>query len=248
MTRRASNRSMQALRSALGAAAALLALPAAGDGDGSPAPDAVAERSCVDVAVERVQHRYEGIRDLRASFEQTSRSVALGAGTPGAVATSRGRVVFAKPGRMRWSYDEPEPSLVVSDGRLLSIYDPGRGELQRFPVGEAFLSGAGIQFLLGEGDLRREFEISAVACEEAASELELVPRQPASYERLRLRIDARNGDVLRTQIVDLLGNRTEVAFRDIEVDTAPGPELFRFEPPEGVRVIELDLPGAGSEP
>ena len=228
------------------AAAALLALPAAGDA--SSAPDAAAERSCVDVAVELVQRRYEGIRDLRASFEQTTRSVALGSGTPGAVATSRGRVVFAKPGRMRWSYDEPEPSLVLSDGRLLSIYDPGRGELQRLPVGQAFLSGAGIQFLLGEGELRREFEISAVACEAAATELELVPRQPASYERLRLRIDARSGDVLRTEIVDLLGNHTVVAFRDIEVDTAPGPELFRFEPPEGVRVIELGVPGAGSEP
>jgi outer membrane lipoprotein-sorting protein len=144
---------------------------------------------------------------------------------------------------MRWSYEEPEPSLVVSDGRMLSLYDPARGELQRLPVGEGFLSGAAIQFLLGEGDLKREFEVSALACEADAFELELVPRKPATYERLNLRIDAVSGDVVRTVIVDLLGNRTEVEFEAIEVDFGPGPELFQLVPPEGTRVIDLVGPG-----
>jgi outer membrane lipoprotein carrier protein len=242
VARRASKPSMPLLRASLLLATWLLALPAVGDGDGSPGPESAAERACVEAAVERVQRRYEGIRDLSARFEQTSHSVALGSARPGAVTTSRGRVVFAKPGRMRWSYEEPEPSLVVSDGRVLSIYDPGRRELQRLAVGEGFLSGTAIQFLLGEGDLLREFEVAPVTCEEGATELELVPREPATYEKLRLRVDAETGDVLRTAVVDLLGNRTEVVFREIRVDTAPGSELFTFEPPEGVRVIELGLP------
>lgn len=242
MAHRASKAAMPLLRPSLLLATWLLALPAAGDGDGSPGPESAAERACVESAVERVQRRYEGLRDLSARFAQTSHSVALGSSSPGAVTAARGRVVFAKPGRMRWAYEEPEPSLVVSDGRVLSIYDPGRRELQRLAVGEGFLSGTAIQFLLGEGDLLREFEIAPVACEEDATELELVPRKPASYEKLRIRVDAGTGDVLRTEVVDLFGNRTEVAFSEIRVDTAPGSELFILEPPEGVRVIELGLP------
>ena len=40
-----------------------------------------------------------------------------------------GAVEFAKPGKMRWSYEAPEPSLVVSDGETLWIYDPTRDEV-----------------------------------------------------------------------------------------------------------------------
>jgi len=74
---------------------------------------------CVDAAVEAIQKQYESVSDLGAAFVQTARSVTLGgAGRTGAD-TSRGTVVFAKPGKMRWSYEEPEPSLVVSDGKTL---------------------------------------------------------------------------------------------------------------------------------
>ena len=202
---------------------------------------------CADAAVARVQRRYEGMRDLRARFEQTSLAVALGsAGAPAATA-SRGRVWFAKPGRMRWSYEAPEPSLVVSDGETLWVYDPTRAEAHRMPVDEGFLSGTAIQFLLGQGDLRVAFHVEARRCDPGAWELELRPRQPATYERLRLRIDAASGDVLETGIVDLLGNETRVAFSEIEVDAGAGPELFRFDAPEGVRVIDLGAPATGSE-
>ena len=215
-------------------------------GASGAAPGSAPAADCLERAVHLVQERYEGIRDLRARFRQTSHSVALGAGRPGATSTTSGRVVFAKPGRMRWSYEDPEPSLVVSDGTTLSLYDPARGELQRLAVGEGYLSGAAIQFLLGEGDLRREFEVSALVCEPAAFELDLLPREPATYERLRVRIDPASGNVVATTVIDLLGNRTEVAFEGIEVDTRPGPEVFRIDPPEGTRVI--DLAGPASEP
>ena len=88
--------------------------------------------SCARRAVDAVQKRYESVVDLRARFDQVSRSVALGG--PGAETHSAGEVVFAKPGKMRWSYSEPEPSLVVSDGSWLWIYDPGAREAQKLPV------------------------------------------------------------------------------------------------------------------
>jgi outer membrane lipoprotein-sorting protein len=171
--------------------------------------------------------------------------VALGSG-PGGSTTSRGTVAFAKPGRMRWSYTEPEPSLVVSDGETLSLYDPTRKELQRLPVGDGYLSGAAIQFLLGEGEVLETFEVTSRACGDAEIELVLVPREPATYERLRVAIDPRSGDVLRTAIVDLLGNETQVAFQELRVNLDPPDSLFTFEPPEGVEVIDLRQTSGGT--
>ena len=198
---------------------------------------------CVRAAVEAIQKRYEAIDDLRASFEQTTRSVALGASGP--LTTSRGRVVFAKPGKMRWSYSEPEESLVVSDGRWLWLYDPLNREVQKLVVGDGYLSGAAVQFLLGEGEILRDFRVTAEACDESQARLVLIPRRPTSYERLRVRADRASGDLLETEIVDLLGNVTRVAFEGIETNLSPAPELFRFVAPAGVAVIELDAPRPG---
>jgi outer membrane lipoprotein carrier protein len=197
---------------------------------------------CVRAAVEAIQKRYEAIDDLRANFEQTTRSVALGAAGP--LATSRGSVVFAKPGKMRWSYSEPEESLVVSDGHWLWIYDPLNREAQKLPVGDGYLSGAAIQFLLGKGEILRDFRVTAESCDERQARLVLIPRRPSSYERLRIRADLASGDVVETEIVDLLGNVTRVTFEDIETNVNPAPELFRFVAPAGVTVIELDAPAS----
>jgi outer membrane lipoprotein carrier protein len=204
------------------------------------AADAPAELDlgCADGAAKALQRRYEAVRDLEASFEQTTRSVALG--QPGASAKSRGSVVFAKPGRMRWTYLEPEPSLVVSDGKELWIYDVANREAQRLTVTEAYLSGAALSFLLGEGEILRDFEVKALECGDAASLLDLVPRQAATYERLQARIDPRSGELLETTVIDLLGNATTVALRDLRVNRDPAASLFRFEPPPGVRVLDLD--------
>jgi outer membrane lipoprotein carrier protein len=229
----------------VGALALLAALPARADGGPAPesaaAGDAEAD-ACLRAAVDAIQRRYASVRDLRAKFAQTSRSVALGMEAPSVGTAARGTVVFAKPGKMRWSYEEPEPSLVVSDGETLWLYDPEHREVQRLGVGDGYLSGAAIQFLLGQGDVFRDFRVRAESCSPAAAQLELVPRRAASYERLRIRADSATGEILETAVVDLLGNVTEVAFTDIQVNLDPAPGLFRFEPPAGVRVIDLEAP------
>jgi outer membrane lipoprotein carrier protein len=203
--------------------------------------------ACAAAVAARVQAHYEQIQDLRARFSQTTQSVTLGSSSmPSLEAT--GEVIFAKPGRMRWSYETPERSLVVTHAETLWIYDPEAREAQRMTVTGAFLSGAAIQFLLGQGDLEREFEVSSPDCAEATGSapgsssqvgLELLPREPAHYEKLSLRVDPVSGRVHETTVVDLFGNRTRVELRDVEVDFHPKAGSFHFDPPEGVRVIDL---------
>ena len=85
--------------------------------------DCASEQGLGERMATRIQQRYDGIRDLRARFEQDSESATFG-GTPlMAAEKKRGQVVFAKPGRMRWSYEEPDRSEVVSNGTTLWIYD-----------------------------------------------------------------------------------------------------------------------------
>lgn len=219
-------------------------LPAPSREKGAPK---TSEQSCLDRSIDALQARYEKVHDLSARFTQTTRAAHLGAVAPAPV-TSRGHMVVAKPAKMRWVYEEPEKSLVVSDGKSLWIYDPADGEAQRLPVGEGFLSGAAVQFLLGRGDLRRDFQIRLVRCDEQQVELELVPREPATYEKLRVVADRHTGTVLRTEVDDLLGNVTVVELSQIETNQDPPPETFRFHAPKGVSVIELKAPATGRPP
>jgi outer membrane lipoprotein carrier protein len=185
-----------------------------------------------------VQAHYEGVRDVSARFEQTTHAARLGTAAS-APASSRGRVTLAKPGKMRWTYEEPEPSLVVSDGKTVWIFDPAFGEVQKLPAAEGFLTGAAAQFLLGAGDMRRDFKVAAISCDAKSAELELTPRQPATYEKIILIVDPSSGDVHRTRIVDLLGNVVEVAFLEQRFNLNPSEDEFRFKVPDGVKVIEL---------
>lgn len=210
---------------------------------GSPAlaqegPAAVALEACVERTTSSIQKRYEGVADLAARFEQSTRAVGVGAAA-GPATTSRGRVVLAKPGKMRWTYEEPEQSLVISDGETLWLFDPDFGEAQKLPSGGGYMTGAAAQFLLGAGDMRRDFEVSAVVCDASRVELQLVPREPASYEKLFLDVDPASGDVRATRVVDLLGNVVNVKFSEMQFNTDPPEAEFRFDPPEGVRVIEV---------
>jgi outer membrane lipoprotein-sorting protein len=242
-------RSVRRAALALGVALCSLApVPARALG-GEPAPGG----ECAREVAARVQRRYDRIGDLRARFTQSTRSVTLGTGGPAPSLEAEGEVLFAKPGRMRWSYTRPEPSLVVSDGETLWIYDPAAREVQRMAVTGAFLSGAALQFLLGEGDLLGSFEVASADCPPGGPlpdriELELSPREPTHYERLSLVVETRSGEVVATTVVDLFGNVTRVELREVEVDRAPPPELFRFDAPPGVRVLDLAPGAAGSPP
>ena len=74
------------------------------------------------------------------------------------------------------------------------------------------------------------------------AELELRPREAATYERIDLVVDLATGWILATTVHDLFGNRTEVAFSELRPNEGAPAERFRFDPPEGVRVLSLEAP------
>jgi outer membrane lipoprotein carrier protein len=224
---------------ALGLLAAALLLGAGARADGEePAPD------CAREVAGRVQARYDGVQDIEARFTQQSRSVAFGNAAQQTMEAS-GVALFAKPGRMRWTYEKPEPSLVVSDGKTLWIYDPTAREAQQFDVGQGFLSGTAVQFLLGEGKILDAFTVRAERCAGDEVRLFLTPKEETSYESLELLVARATGDVKGTAVVDLFGNRTDVHFDSLAVNRHPDAARFRFQPEPGVRVLRANEPAGG---
>lgn len=216
--------------------ATLLALAAAVAAAGEVAPcadGAVAERTA-----RRIQTRYEGIRDLRAIFVQTNVSATFEGEALMNPVPRRGQVVFAKPGRMRWTYDPPEASVVVSDGKTLWIYDIDAKTVTRLAVTEGYLSGAALQFLMGSGQILESFTVAVTDCDANRVSLDLTPRSDASYEKLGLVADQTTGYVVETSVTDLFGNVTRIRFESVEENRNPPSDTFVLKIPEGVEVID----------
>lgn len=217
------------------------ARPQAGAASEPPRQPSAAATDCAVATADQVQAFYDDVGDLRANFTQRSQSVALGGS--GGESTGQGTMVFAKPGRMHWEYTAPEPSVVVSDGETLWIYDPEAREVQVLSVGSGILSSAGLAFLLGDGDLLETFEVEAEGCGQTPVRLRLLPREDAPYEQIGLHVAPDSGMVVATQVTDLFGNRTELDFSNLETNLGPSDDLFRFEPPSGTRILRMDPDG-----
>ncbi len=189
----------------------------------------------IGALLDAFQARYETIHDFRTHFEQRSHVVSLDR-----TEVSSGTFLYQRPGRFRWEVEEPEQSVLVADGETLRMYDPGGGILQIAPMTEGGMSQTALGFLFGESDLRRSFDVELMApTSKPGTRLRLTPLEDMSFERMEVRIDGETLRVSEVLIVDLLGNRTELAFSAFEENVGLKETEFTIRVPDDTEVIDL---------
>lgn len=191
----------------------------------------------------RVQSFYDQTTSVSAAFFQTYVNKLYQR-----TDRSKGRVVFKKPGKMRWNYDAPNGKVIVSDGAKLRVFEPGDasepGQMIEQAISDSQLPQA-LSFLMGTGRLENDFTFRLL---DAAREgfpngdvLELRPRADSPhYQRILFYVerDPRlRGLVRRVLIVDPNGNRNRFDFSAFEFNRAAPDEQFRFQPPAGTRRV-----------
>jgi outer membrane lipoprotein carrier protein len=193
------------------------------------------ETASADLIVASVQARYESVRDLRADFIQKSRIASLGRDEE-----ARGRVFVSRPGRMRWEYSAPEPRIITLDGGIVRLYTPSEAQLQIAPLQAGVFSPTALDFLLGDGDLLATFEASRLPdTEQGDVRLALRPREAARFTMLELHVAPKTHKLRGSVVVDLLGNRTEVQFRDLVENGGIAEVNFTIEVPADTEIIDL---------
>lgn len=176
----------------------------------------------------RVQDFYERTRDLEARFTQTYTYASLGRAQ-----VSKGRLRVKKPGMMRWDYERPTAKTIAVKGKRLVQYEPD--ENQAF-VDEKFDStamSAAITFLVGTGDLAKEFDFSL----DGAGALVLRPKQADPRVSSIVLVAGPTGEVTETRVRDGSGNENKIVFERIETNRGLKDADFDVKLPKDVHLV-----------
>jgi outer membrane lipoprotein carrier protein len=154
---------------------------------------------------------------------------------------SKGKVTFAKPGKMHWEYSEPKDNRVVSDGAILKVYEAANKQMFEQNVDKSQYPAA-LSFLVGGGKLGDvfNFELYDGATMNFAGGQVLVgtPKQPTpAYQKVLFYVDSATSQVRRVLIVDGQGNRNRFDFENPKVNEPVREDRFKFVPPAGTQVI-----------
>lgn len=189
-----------------------------------------------DQIAARVQAFYDQTRTFQATFRQDYTVKAYNRRKQ-----SAGRVVFERPGKMSWTYDEPNGNRVVSNGSVLKVYEKENKQMYEQPLDKSQYPAA-LAFLMGKGDLRRTFNLRLLDSRRMKFEggyvLEGTPKAATpAYQKVLIYIDAGTAQVRRMLILDAQGNRNMFTFENPVVNTPPSAGEFEFTPPPGTQVV-----------
>ncbi len=190
----------------------------------------------VEEYVDRLQASYHDVKTLRAEFVQTFIS-------GGRTRVESGTVYFARGGRMRWDYREPEEKIFLSDGKKLMLYVPAEKQLTRSPAKSSEDARVPFRLLLSHLNLRRafgriEYADQAFKREPGDEVLRALPKNEDEdgYHEVFLEMTPAF-DIHRLVIRYADQSSMEFSFSQIVRNVKLDPTLFRFSSPAGTEII-----------
>lgn len=165
-----------------------------------------------EAALADINAYLNAIETLRADFTQIA--------PDGSAAT--GELSMARPGRLRFEYDDPSPIRIIADGTTVAIEDQALETVDRVP-----LRSTPLWWLLkGDIDIAEDAEI--VGMESEFGFLYVTLRDPSGeMEGQIMLVFAEPSYELREWFVtDALGEVTRVSLNDVETGLRLNPRLF----------------------
>jgi outer membrane lipoprotein carrier protein len=150
---------------------------------------------------------------------------------------SSGKVALSAPRLFRWEYVKPYPQLIVADGKTVWVHDPDLQQVTRRPQGIEEQNSP-LSALIDPGKLDAQFLVKEGGESGGLEWLVLTPKgneADASFKTARLGFA--KSALVKMQVVDALGQRTEIDFSAWKRNPSFPANTFRYTPPKGVDVI-----------
>lgn len=147
-----------------------------------------------------------------------------------------GQMILKRPGLLRWHTDPPLEQLLVSNGEKVWLYDP---DLLQVTVQKMDQRLTHTPALLLSGDVSKISENFTITYQEGGPVVDFI-LTPTAKDTLfdTLRLSFRNGVINDMQLLDAVGQRTNILFMGVTINEPIDDSEFVFEAPAGVDVIE----------
>jgi outer membrane lipoprotein carrier protein len=194
-------------------------------------------------SIDALQKKYSQMKDLKMDFIQNYHSPRRNS------RTETGILYLRRPGMMRWEYQSPSQKLFVSDGKQIFFYLPDERQVQRMSVKESRDQRVPFLFLLGKGNLKRDFSKIELAKDdtpffEGNRVLYAYPKKDIDeFAKILMEFDPNFLQLQRITIFEVDGSRSEFVFTNIKENVGLSSQMFNFKIPENVEVV-----GADTEP
>ncbi|BAP46107.1 outer-membrane lipoprotein carrier protein [Pseudomonas sp. StFLB209] len=149
---------------------------------------------------------------------------------------SQGSMTLQRPGLFNWHIDPPQEQLMVSDGKKVTLWDP---DLQQVTIKTLDQRLTQTPALLLSGDVSKISESFDITSKEAGGVVDFVLK-PKTKDTLfdNLRLSFRNGLINDMQLVDNVGQRTNILFTGVTANQPVAKDKFQFQIPKGADVIQ----------
>ena len=144
---------------------------------------------------------------------------------------AQGVLLINKPGKLRFEYAAPNPMLIVSDGRWLTIKNRVKEKGDQFP-----LSATPLRLVVSpQIDLAAETDVIGYDSKDGITSISLADRKSSMGGYIILVFDEQRNQLQQWVIVDGKNRRTTVQLANIEIGGKFDPKLFigKIDRPEG---------------
>ena len=181
--------------------------------------------------LDRLQKHYHDTNSFTAKFNEEIATV----GAP--KRQRQGTVSFRKPGRMRWEFETPEKQTIVSDGETLYSYDPDLNQVVETPLKQALKSSSATSFLLGIGNINRDFKAAFASPPTPTGPIDLILDAKTGGYKIEVGLDPKTYDLMMLTLTDQLGDVTKIDFTDIHDNVELPDSIFAFKAPPGADIV-----------
>lgn len=184
---------------------------------------------------DQVDHRYNDLKTLQASFSESYRG-------NGISRDESGTLYLKRPGKMRWDYTQPRAKLFLTDGKVAWFYVPGEQQARRAPIKALDDLRSPLRYLLGRTKLAKEFAGLSLAPDATPLEagdvvLRGVPKNMEDRVSQVLLEITPDRHIRAITIEEVDGSTTQFRLTDQKENVAVADQHFAFKPPAGVEVV-----------
>jgi outer membrane lipoprotein carrier protein len=194
-----------------------------------------ADGKTAEQIVDALQKNYDSTLDFVADFQQETEVKTLNRNLK-----AWGKLSFKRPGKMLWRYEEPPGQIVLTDGSHLYFLQPEQNQVIKSPLKNAFRSDLPLSFLLGLGNLKKDFTAALKATEPNQHILRLEPKgETGGFSEILMGVTRSSTDIVWVSIRDAANNLTSLRFSNMKKGVSLQDSFFQIKIPDGVDIVEL---------